>query len=73
MADCSTCTAYVPLKEAGLGQCKAHPPTPVVGLHYGQAGSGVPEVEYIFPVMSSGDWCREHIAVAPPPLDSPPA
>lgn len=72
MADiCGTCTAWVAGKDVTIGRCKAHPPIPILGMHYGQPGSSAPQIEYIFPVTASGEWCREHAAVAPPPPDSP--
>lgn len=72
MADtCATCNAWVAGKDVTIGRCKAHPPLPLFGAHAGQPGSGVPEPEYYYPITSSGDWCREHVAVAAVIGDSP--
>lgn len=70
---CGTCTAWVAGKDVTIGRCKAHPPAIVLGLNLGQPGSGVPEPQYLWPVTSSGDWCREYEVVPlPPGSDSPP-
>jgi hypothetical protein len=65
MAECASCTAWKVSTDVTVGRCKAHPPVPVLGMHYGQAGGGIPQVEYIFPMTASGDWCREYSAGTP--------
>lgn len=70
---CSVCSAWrVSQDDAGSGHCKAHPPAIILGLHYGQPGSGVPAAEYIFPITDADDWCRE-FAKMPPHIGTLPA
>lgn len=59
MAECSTCSAWRGT-GGGKGLCRAHPPAVLFGAHFGQAGSGVPEVSYLFPITVTTDWCREY-------------
>lgn len=72
MAECGSCTAWVAGKDVTVGRCKAHPPEIIIGLNYGQPGSGVPEPQYLYPITNSADWCREHIPLSPPPAADTP-
>jgi hypothetical protein len=58
--ECSTCSAWFPINEDGVGYCKAHPPAPLFGAFAGQAGTGTPQLSYVFPRTSEVDWCREY-------------
>lgn len=56
---CSNCTAWRPDNGGESGFCQAHPPLPMFGAHAKQPGSGVPQLEFFFPITDAGDWCRE--------------
>ena len=56
---CSTCNAWRPINGGQAGYCQAHPPAPLYGEHFKQPGSGVPTLEYYFPITAADDWCRE--------------
>lgn len=70
LAQCSGCSAWREITETpGVGFCQAHPPLPMFGTYAKQPGSGVPQLEFYFPITDAEDWCREYqIKGGAPPL-----
>jgi hypothetical protein len=55
---CLDCRYWLPIGNE-IGQCKAHPPTPLFGALLNQPGSGVPKLQFYWPETAAKDWCGE--------------
>jgi hypothetical protein len=56
---CGNCRYWKPLWEES-GNCRAHPPTPVVLLHEPARIAEGYEPGSFWPVTGRGDWCGEY-------------